>query len=346
MELVTAHSPLLPLVIAHRGASGYRPEHTRAAYDLAVTMGCDAIEPDIVATKDGVLVLRHENDIAATTDVAQRSEFADRRTTKTIDGERTTGWFTEDFTWAELSTLRVRERLPKLRPNNTAFDGLEGILRLGDLLSLLDSAPRRVGLVAEIKHASYFDSIGLPLDELYSAELHTAGWANDDRLTTESFELDVLHRVRGRGIRRPIVYLVAADGAPADRVARHGSAAQSFAQDLSDAGLAALAGGTHGQAVDGISVEKSLLLKSDAAGNTIGLSTIVDRAHAVGLTAYCYTLRAENRFLGRNLRHGQNPSDLGDWLGEFQLVMASNIDGVFADHPDLAVAARSRLRLE
>ena len=330
-------------MIAHRGASGYRPEHSRSAYELAIAMGADAIEPDIVATKDGVLVLRHENEISGTTDVAMRKEFAGRRTTKHIDGVKMTGWFTEDFTWAELSTLRVRERLPKVRPDNTTFDGLDGVLRLRDLIAILDDAPRPVGLVAEIKHAQYFESIGLPLDELFAAEMRAESWAVDERLTTESFELEVLHKIRGRGIGGPIIYLIDGEGAPADRVARHGSAARSYADDITDEGLAALADATTGLAVDGISVDKQLLLRSDAAGHTLGISTIVDRAHAAGLTAYCWTLRAENKFLGRNLRHGLDGTHLGNWMGEFQLVMASGIDGVFADHPDLAVEARSRL---
>src|SRR5690606_870568 len=157
------------LVIAHRGASGYRPEHSRAAYELAVAMGADAVEPDIVPTRDGALVLRHENEISGTTAVAEHPAFASRRATKTIDAVALTGWFTEDVTWAELSTLRVHERLPKLRGASTTFDGADGILRLSDLLGLLDAAGRKVGLVAEIKHAAYFDSIGLPLDELFAA---------------------------------------------------------------------------------------------------------------------------------------------------------------------------------
>jgi len=330
-----------PLVIAHRGASGYRPEHSRAAYELAFAMGADAVEPDIVPTRDGVLVLRHENEISGTTDVAEHPEFASRRTTKTIDGAALTGWFTEDFTWAELSTLRVRERLPKLRDASTSFDGLDGILRLSELLGMLDAAGRPVGLVAEIKHAAYFDSIGLPLDELFAAELRRSGWADEEhvgRLTVESFELDVLHRIRGRGIRASFVYLVEASGAPADRVARDGDSARTYADDVTPNGLAELA-----LLVDGISVDKKLLLRSDAEGDTLGLSAIVDRAHAHGLSVFCWTLRAENRFLGRNLRRPGGAARWGEWLEEFQLIMSSGVDGVFADQPDLAIEARARL---
>jgi glycerophosphoryl diester phosphodiesterase len=159
---------LSPLVIAHRGASGYRPEHTRSAFELAFALGADAVEPDIVASKDGVLVVRHENEISGTTDVASHPEFASRKTTKVIDGVSLTGWFTEDFTWAELSTLRAIERIPQLRQASSSFDRTEGILRLSDLLAIVDTATlaagRRLVLVAEIKHATYFESIGLPLD--------------------------------------------------------------------------------------------------------------------------------------------------------------------------------------
>lgn len=328
-----------PLVIAHRGASGYRPEHTRSAYELAIALGADAVEPDIVPTRDGVLLLRHENEISGTTDVAEHPEFADRRTTKRIDGRDITGWFTEDFTWAELATLRARERLPKVRPDNASFDGLDGILRLRDLLAILDAAVRPVGLVLEIKHATYFASVGLPLDRLIAEELRAAGWEADARLTVEAFELEVLRGIRSHGVAAPLVYLIEAKGAPADRVALDGDAARSYAHDLSEAGLAELARA----GINGISVDKRILLRADAAGNTLGISTVVDRAHAAGLTAFCWTLRAENRFLGRNLRRGADASRFGDWMGEFQLIMSSGVDGVFADQPDLALEARARL---
>jgi glycerophosphoryl diester phosphodiesterase len=332
---VTSAGTTRPLVIAHRGASGYRPEHTRSAYELAVAMGADAVEPDIVPTRDGVLVLRHENEISGTTDVASRPEFGDRKKTKTIDGKKLTGWFTEDFTWHELAQLRSRERLPKIRVSNTTFDGLDGILRLRDLFAILDAADRPVGMVAEFKHASYFASIGLPLDELFAAEAREAGWLDNGRLTLEAFEESILHRLRARGVVGDLVYLLEASGSPADLV---GTNARTYASQLTDAGLAELA-----ERVDGISVDKRLLLHSDKAGNTVGITTLVDRAHVAGLAVFCWTLRAENRFLGKNLRRGAAAGAFGDWLGEYQLIMASGVDGVFADHPDLAAEARARL---
>jgi glycerophosphoryl diester phosphodiesterase len=332
---VTSAEAPHPLIIAHRGASGYRPEHTRGAYELAIAMGADAVEPDIVPTRDGVLVLRHENEISGTTDVAARPEFANRKTTKTIDGKQLTGWFTEDFAWHELARLRSRERLPKVRPSNATFDGLDGILRLRDLFALLDRADRPVGMVAEIKHATYFESIGLPLGELFAAEATEAGWHDNGRLIIEAFEESVLHKIRDHGVGGNLVYLLEASGSPADLVAAHGTNAATYASQLTDAGLAALA-----ERVDGISVDKRLLLHIDN-GNTVGITDLVDRAHAAGLTVFCWTLRAENRFLGKNLQRTESP--FGDWLAEYQLIMASGVDGVFADHPDLAIEARARL---
>jgi glycerophosphoryl diester phosphodiesterase len=163
-QMDAPNPPFVPLVIGHRGAPGYRPEHTRSSYELAVALGADAVEPDIVITKDGVLVVRHENEISGTTDVAQHPEFAERHTTKRIDGVTLTGWFTEDFTWAELATLRARERLPELRQHSSSFDGAEPMLRLSELLELVEEAADRTArplrLVAEIKHPTYFASIG------------------------------------------------------------------------------------------------------------------------------------------------------------------------------------------
>ncbi len=322
-----------PLVVGHRGASGYRPEHTRSAYDLAFRLGADAVEPDIVATRDGVLVLRHENEISGTTDVASRPEFADRRTTKTIDRAELTGWFTEDFTWAELSTLRAIERLPAIRRDSASFDGIEGVLRLSDLLRIIDDASvvAQKLMVAELKHATYFESIGLPLDQLFAAEV--ADWATPVNLIIESFEQTVLRKVRARGIPGRLVFLCEASGSPADLVAQYGRRALSYSAHLTDAGLARLA-----TEVDGISVDKRMLLVTDAAGALTGTTDLVARAHAAGLEVFAWTLRAENTFLAKNLRRGAS-RDYGDWLAEFRAVLDTGLDGVFADQPDLALMA-------
>lgn len=299
------------------------------------------MEPDLVATKDRVLVIRHENEISGTTDVASHPQFADRRTTKVIDGQSQSGWFTEDFTWAELATLRGIERLPKVRPTNTEF-AAEGILRLVDLLALLDAAPlsargERIGLVAEIKHASYFASIGLPLDELFAAELAAAGWSDDDRLTLECFEETVLGQIRDRGVRARYVFLVDVEGCPADQVAKRGADARRYESYLTVDGMAALA-----VSVDGISLDKHILQATDASGAAVG-AELVARAHAAGLTVFCWTLRAENRFLAKSLRRGASARKFGDWMTEFLELMGLGVDGVFTDQPDLAIEARKAL---
>ena len=325
----------VPQVIAHRGASGHRPEHSEAAYRLAIELGADAIEPDIVASRDGVLVLRHENEISGTTDVADHAEFADRRTTKRIEGADVTGWFTEDFTWAELSTLAVRERLPEVRPRSAEHDGTGRMLRLSDLVRLLDAADRPVGLVAEIKHATHFESIGLPLDELVADELRSVGWAGDERLTIESFERTVLDRVRARGIGARYVYLIEKRGAAADLVARLGSAAPSYASQLEAPSLARFAA----EGLHGVSLDKSTLI--DAAGSTD--ARVVDRAHAAGLAVFAWTLRAENAFLSRAHRGPGGRGAQGHYVDEFRALMALGLDGVFADQPELAIAVRDGL---
>ena len=322
-----------PLVIAHRGASGYRPEHTRSAYELAIRFGVGAVEPDLVPTKDGVLVIRHENEISGTTDVATHAAFRDRRTTRVIDGVSLTGWFTEDFTWAELSTLRATERLPKVRQSGTTFNGTEPMLRLSDLRGILEAASGAETapiMVAELKHAAYFASIGLPLDELFTAE--AASWATGDNLVIESFEKSALTAVRARGIAARLVYLIDDGGSPADLVATLGSAAPTYADELSDAALAA-----HAAGVDGISIAKSLLLRATDAGGAVEVTDIIDRAHAAGLLAYCWTLRPENAFLSPAFRVGSKKRDWGDWRAEFELILGSGVDGVFADHPDLVL---------
>ena len=335
-----------PIVIGHRGASGYRPEHTRGAYELAVALGADAVEPDVVVTRDGVLIVRHENEISATTDVAAHPEFADRRTRKVIDGIRMTGWFTEDFTWAELRTLRARERLPALRKASASFDGRFPLLRLRDVFKLMDRvssrARRPVGVVAEIKHASYFESIGLPIDELFAAEVNTAGWnAGDGRLTIESFERTLLDQVYARGIYGKRIFLLEATGKPADQVRLLGRSAPDYADYLTDQGLYGLSG-----LVDGISVPKSLVLEIGPDGHVTGASDLVDAAHAANLEIYCWTLRPENVFLARTFQRGRFRADFGDWQTEFRTIMGTGIDGVFADHPDLAVAVRDELAAE
>lgn len=312
-------------MIGHRGAPGYRPEHTRSSYALALRQGADAVEPDVVLSGDGELVVRHENEISATTDVAAHPEFASRHTTKHIDGQRVTGWFTEDFTWDELSTLRCRERLPRLRPGNTAYDGQEPMLRLDDVLDLAASAGR--GLVLEIKHATYFAALGWDIADLVADRLRAAGWADGSRcLVIESFESTVLGQVRAQGIVARYVYLLEASGRPADLVAARGPAAPTYAGAATEAGLDALTG-----EVDGISVDKRFFTDSRRNG-----AALTNRAHARGLTVYVWTCRPENAFLARSFRRGVARAAFGDYESEWRMLRESGVDGVFADHPDLA----------
>ncbi len=318
------------LVIGHRGASGYRPEHSRSAYQWAIMLGADAVEPDLVSSRDGVLVIRHENEISGTTDVADHPEFADRRATKIVDGQKLSGWFTEDFDWDELATLRTRERLPQLRQSSTTFDGREPILRLVDLLELLDEARvrtgRQIGLVTEVKHPSYFASIGLPLEQTVAREL--ASWSGRPELTVECFEQSALTELRELGLAARYVYLIENSGAAPDLRARFGRQAPAYSTQLTNAGLARLAA-----EVDGISVNKSLLLAAD--GDGMRATDLVARAHDAGLLVYTWTLRPENRFLEPPHRRGSSPAAWGDWRREFELILDTGVEGVFADHPDL-----------
>jgi glycerophosphoryl diester phosphodiesterase len=303
-----------------------------------VALGADAVEPDIVATKDGVLVLRHENEISGTTDVATHPEFADRKTTKRIDGVSLTGWFTEDFTWAELSTLRAVERLPQLRQGSASFDGMQGILRFDELLDLLDHIADHTGrviqLVAEIKHPTHFANIGLPLDDLLAGEL--GRWNRPDRLIVECFEQNILMQLKGRGIEGRYVYLLESKGAAPDLVASFGRKALPYSAQLTTSGLARLA-----RDVDGVSIDKNLLLT--VADGSVRATDLVGRVHDAGMTAYAWTLRPENRFLAPPHRMGKAPRDWGDWRREFDLILSTGIDGIFVDHPDLGVTARDGL---
>ncbi|MFJ2543161.1 glycerophosphodiester phosphodiesterase family protein [Microbacterium sp. NPDC087589] len=319
-----------PLVIGHRGAPGYRPEHSRSSYELALAMGVDAVEPDVVATKDGVLIVRHENEISGTTDVADHPEFADRKTTKRVDGQALTGWFTEDFTWDELSTLRSRERLPEVRLSSATFNGSQAILRLTDVLDIVRDGSiehgREIGVVLEVKHATYFASIGLDLAPLIERDLRAAGWADGELpLIIECFESTILGELKARGIAASYIYLIEASGRPYDLLVARGTQALTYRATVTPHGLDGLVG-----QVDGISVNKRMLL---AAGNTI-----VADAHARGLTVFTWTCRPENAFLSAEFRGAGGKNAYGDYEAEWDVIARTGVDGVFVDHPDLGVS--------
>ncbi len=322
-EIVVERPLSPPIVIAHRGASGERPEHTLAAYDLAIAQGADVIEPDLVPTKDDMLVARHENEISETTDVAAHPEFAARRATKRIDGQAVTGWFAEDFTLAELKTLRARERLPELRPGNTAFDGQETIPTLEEVIALAKRRSaelgRTIAVYPETKHPTYFAGIGHPTDALLVRALDAAGWRTADApVFIQSFEVANLQRLAGMtGVR--LIQLLDATGAPADRAAR------SYVEMTTPEGLRAVA-----RYAWGIGPNKAML----------GDGALVRDAHGAGLRVHPWTYRAENRFLGPLFR--RDGSAHGDLAGEIAAALDLGIDGFFTDFPAIGVAARDR----
>lgn len=321
----------VPLVIGHRGAPGYRPEHSRSSYLRAIEAGVDAVEPDVVPSKDGVLVVRHENEISGTTDVSTRAEFADRRTSKTVDGELLTGWFVEDFTWEELRTLRCRERIPALRPESAAHDDEEGVLCLLDLLDLARAGG--VGVVLEIKHAATFARLGYDMAALVDDELRAAGWVDAvDELVIESFEPLVLARLRERGIRIPLVQLIEADGAPWDLRERDGADAVTYRSMLTTVGLDALAA-----EVQGISPDKRIVLAPDRLGRARGPARVIGEAQDRGLRVFTWTCRPENTFLLPAYRRPGGKAAFGEYRREWAVLRDAGLDGVFVDHADLGV---------
>lgn len=333
----TKPRPSRPLVIGHRGASGHRPEHTLASYKLAIAMGADFIEPDLVPTKDGQLVARHENEISGTTDVSTKPQFAARRTTKTVDGVAVTGWFTEDFTLAELKTLRAVERLPAVRPHNTIYDGLFEIPTLQEIIDLARSAERtagrKIGIYPETKHPTYFTSIGLALEPLLARVLKRNGLAGRDaHVFLQSFEPTSIKKLRGL-VDTPSVVLLDAVGAPFDF--RSSGDPRTWADLATPAGLDYLKTFTNG-----VGATKNLVIARDAAGNLLQPTALIGDAHARGLKVHSWTFRNENQFLPLNLRKGTDPNAWGDIIGEIQTFLAAGLDGVFADYPDTAVLAR------
>jgi glycerophosphoryl diester phosphodiesterase len=326
-----------PLVIGHRGASAYRPEHTIASYTLAIEMGADYIEPDLVSTQDHQLVARHENDIGGTTDVATRG-FDDRRTTKTIDGVvHADTWFTEDFTLAELKTLRAVERLPDVRPTNTAFNGL---FEIPTFQEVVDLAKRHgVGIYPETKHPSYFDSIGLSLEEPLVATLRANGLdRRNSPVFIQSFEVSNLKELN-RTTRVPLVQLIDAAGAPADFVLTGDP--RTYDDLVTPEGLAEIA-----EYADGIGPEKRRIVPGNVANGQLGEpTTLIADAHRAGLVVHPFTFRPENNFLAAPFRQGDpnSPEYLrarGDQPAELALYYELGVDGLFADNADTAVAVR------
>lgn len=315
-----------PFIIAHRGASGERPEHTLASYERAIDQGADYIEPDLVLTRDGVLVARHENEISGTTDVADHPEFAERKTTKTIDGQQVTGWFTEDFTLAELRTLRARERLGELRAANTRFNDLYLIPTFEEILKLVRAKEaetgRRIGLYPETKHPGYFAGIGLPHQAPLLALLGKYGYQTEvDPVFIQSFEVGNLKALRAVS-RLRLIQLVDAQGGPADEPGT------SYADMLTIEGLKQIA-----DYADGIGPATAMVLVPEGATGLVG------RAHDAGLQVHVWTLRMENSFLPSAFQRPDDPQGRGDFAGYVQAVARTGVDALFSDFPKQARAA-------
>jgi glycerophosphoryl diester phosphodiesterase len=320
------------IIIAHRGASGERPEHTIAAYKLAIEQGADYIEPDLVLTKDGVLVARHENEISETTDVASKPEFADRKATKTIDGHKMTGWFAEDFTLTELKTLRAKERLPQLRKANMAYDGQFEVPTFEEILELAkaESAKtgRPIGIYPETKHPSYFASIGLPHEAPLLALLMRYGYTEKSApVFIQSFEVGNLEALRPKTKLR-LIQLMDAEGGPADRPD------EKYEAMTTADGLKKIA-----KYADGIGPNKSLIIPRNLLGNLTEPTSLVADAHKVGLAVHPWTFRRENYFLPLTNKSGINPLGIGDLETEIRAFLAVGVDGIFSDNPAQAVAA-------
>ncbi|SHM11358.1 glycerophosphodiester phosphodiesterase [Streptomyces yunnanensis] len=334
----------VPLVVGHRGASGYRPEHTFGSYQLALDMGADVIEAgDLVPTKDGHLVCRHENDISATTDVADHREFAGRRTTKTVDGKKLTGWFTEDFTLAELKTLRAKERIPDVRQHNTLYNGHWQIPTFEEVLQWAEREGRRRGrpvwIYPETKHPTYFRKLGLGIEEPLAKLLrrygrHTAHAPN----FVQSFEPSSIQRLGKLGVKCPKVVLLDEPSVKPWDFVESGDP-RTTADLLTPEGLKWISG-----FAQGIGPWLPQIIAQDEQGKLGKPTTLVRDAHAAGLVLHPYTVRNENNFLPLDFRVGKNPGDYGNSLAYFKALFATGIDGLFSDNPDTALLAAEEFR--
>lgn len=318
-----------PIVIAHRGASGYLPEHTLAGYAVATLQGADFIEPDLVMTRDGELIARHDNRLDLTTDIASRSEFASRRCTKEVDGIAVSGWFSEDFTLAEIKQLRAMERIPDVRPANRRFDGQFAVPSLREILEMVRAHEallrRRIGIYPETKHPTHFARLGLGLETPLVSLLREYGYTRkDDPVYLQSFEPSSLQRLRAL-TPLALIQLLEETGMPFDARA---TGAPTYDHMVTAAGLSHIA--TY---ADGIGPNKERIIARTAGNRMAPTSTdLVRNAHAAGLQVHAYTFRAENYFLPTELRRGTDPNTYGDLESEIRMFLAAGIDGLFVDH--------------
>ncbi|OON82418.1 glycerophosphodiester phosphodiesterase [Streptomyces tsukubensis] len=327
-----------PTIIAHRGTSGYRPEHTLGSYQLALDMGAHVIEQDLVPTKDGHLVCRHENDITATTDVSDHPEFASRKVTKKVDGASLTGWFTEDFTLAELKTLRAKERIPGVRQHNTLYDGRWEVPTYEEVLRWAEEQGRKRGrpvwLHTETKHPTYFRALGLGLEERLVKLVRRYGRHRaDSPLFLQSFEPSSIQRLNRLVDAPGVVLLGGLTDRPWDFV--QAGDPRTTADLIKPEGLRWIA-----SYAKGIGPSLDLIIPRDASGALGKPSTLVRDAHAKGLLLHPYTMRNENTFLPADFRRGTDPNAYGDAFGAFKAYLSTGIDGLFSDNTDTALLAR------
>jgi len=323
-----------PVIVGHRGAPGYRPEHTLASYELAFRMGVNFVDVDLVPTKDGVLVARHEPEISGTTDVASHPEFASRKKTQVIDGVPTTGWFTQDFTLAELKTLRAVERIPANRPNNKLYNGRYQVATYQEILDLTKRLSRElhrtVGTYPEVKHSTYFSSIGNPTEPKLVSILKRNNLNYPEApVAIQSFEVSNLIELH-KQLRVPMLQLTSATGAPADFVAKGDP--RTYADIVTPQGLRDVA-----KYAKYLGPDKAQIIPRDAAGNLGTPTSLVADAHAAGLKVQPYTFRNENPFLPANLRSSAEPDAFGDVFTEEAAFFKAGVDGFFADQPDTAL---------
>lgn len=313
------------LIIAHRGASAERPEHTLAAYERAIDQGADYIEPDLVVTKDLVLVARHENNLADTTDVASREEFESRRRDKEIDGQRIAGWFAEDFTLEELRTLRAKERIPAIRTANARFNGLYQVPTLEEVVKLVRAKEaetgRRIGLYPELKHPTFFlQTEGIDVVDLLLKELRDLGISADDPIYIQSFDPSALGRLNQRSDYR-LVQLVKPEGGPPDEPDLR------YAEMVTPTGLAEVA-----TFADAVGVAIPLVLNADGSA-----TSLVEDARLAGLDVHAWTLRPENAFLPDALKGQGGDAGRGNSAALLAMLKAAGVAGVFTDDPGAIV---------
>lgn len=327
------HRGDVPLVIGHRGAPGYRPEETLQSYALAAAMGADYLEGDLESTKDGVLVMRHDVEISQTTDVADHPEFASLKTTKTIDGVAITDWFVPDFTYAQLQTLRAKERLPAIRQHNTLFDGRYAVPTFQQVIDLSKRLSRkyhrRLGLYIETKHPTFYTSIGLSLEpKVIKVVRRNHLDAKCTKLFLQSFEPGSM-KTLGKALPNvPVIQLI-------DSAGSAGDGSGPFADMVTPAGLAKIAA-----YADGIGPDKGWIDPRDATGKLLGPTSLVADAHRDRLLVHPFTFRAENSFLPLDFRSGTVVSDYGNAFAEDELFFRLGVDGIFTDNPDIGVLAR------